>query len=273
MGWYEDHIDDKRDEHGDITPPWAKYPTFERYTLGWRMGSGEDWLGYVSLFLEQLGPAAEARRRYLRRHPPAPHTWANWVLKVLGEDGDDDGRIPQSTLDRLEQEGLIAADAALTTYLAQQTEPRWPWTWVETPTEAMRYWTRELAFFSRARQRANPPSPPTSGIPAPWAKFAELVANGGAPSPSLDAGLDAMAQFLAVGWPPAPWALDVPHSSFEDSYDDDMGYADAFRLWLMSTFDDRPTSRAYLATQPAVPEDWQPWLRAELALPGSSPLS
>ena len=112
MGWHEDHIDEKRDEHGDIVPPWAKFPTLERYTLGWRMGNGEDWLGYVHVFLQQLGTDPDTRRAYLQRHPPAPHTWADWVLSVLGENEDDDGRISQRTIDRLEQEGLIAADYA-----------------------------------------------------------------------------------------------------------------------------------------------------------------
>jgi len=35
-----------------------------------------------------------------------------------------------------------------------------------------------------------------------------------------------------------------------------MGYVDAFRLWLMSAFDDRPHLERYLDAHEA-PEDWR----------------
>jgi uncharacterized damage-inducible protein DinB len=28
------------DANGDLAPPWAKFPNYERGTIGWRMGSG-----------------------------------------------------------------------------------------------------------------------------------------------------------------------------------------------------------------------------------------
>jgi hypothetical protein len=43
-----------------------------------------------------------------------------------------------------------------------------------------------------------------------------------------------------------------------------MGYTDAYRLWLMSAFDDRQTFTAYARSQPAAPADWQAWLDVEL---------
>src|SRR5690606_25733592 len=86
-----EHLDD----HGDLAPPWARFPTYERHTLGWRMGAGEDWLGLWHVFLERLEPAFEVRLAYLRRHPAAPVSWASSVYGVLypearGEDDDDD---------------------------------------------------------------------------------------------------------------------------------------------------------------------------------------
>jgi hypothetical protein len=60
------------DRNGDLAPPWEQFPEYERHTIGWRMGTGEDWLGMWHVFLEQLDPAPDARLAYLRRHPPAP---------------------------------------------------------------------------------------------------------------------------------------------------------------------------------------------------------
>ncbi len=71
---------------GDLVPPWAKYPTYERYTIGWRMGGGESWLGYWHLFREALPRDEATRLAYLRRHPPAPICWADHVWHTLYPD-------------------------------------------------------------------------------------------------------------------------------------------------------------------------------------------
>ncbi len=38
-------------KEGKIKPPWIEYPDYEPYCLGWRMGSGEDyiddWYGFI----------------------------------------------------------------------------------------------------------------------------------------------------------------------------------------------------------------------------------
>jgi Arm DNA-binding domain len=53
--------------------------------------------------------------------------------------------------------------------------------------------------------------------------------------------------------------------AFADSFEDDMGYVDAFRLWGMSVFDDQPHLRRYLgATQ--MPESWQEWISSQFPL-------
>jgi hypothetical protein len=94
------------------------------------------------------------------------------------------------------------------------------------------------------------------------------VLRGAAPEPDLRNGLIALASFLARGWPPAPWACGLELSSFEDTIEDDMGYADAVSLWLGSAFDDRPTLTRYLATQAVPPEPWREWLNEHVFLPG-----
>jgi hypothetical protein len=128
----------------DLAPPWARFPTYERYTIGWRMGAGEDYLVRWWAFVTTL-PADEASRRaYLRRHPPAPFTWAERVAQVLrpraaddGDgDGDDDGSDVEAAHARriaLAADGLIAEDVAYRTWRATQAELAWPWAWVDTP--------------------------------------------------------------------------------------------------------------------------------------------
>lgn len=235
------------------------------------MGYGEDWLGYLHVFLDRLGPERETREAWLRRHPPAPHTWANWIAQLFGL--TDDSTIDEDTVAEFAAAGLIAPDAAYETWAARTPAEQAPWDWSETPALAARYSTREFAFWSR---RANPPSPTARAAPAEvpraWRSFFARHLDGASESEGLDQGLDrdldrgldALAQFLATGQPPAPWALGLPVSSFTDSFADDIGYTDAYRLWLMSAFDDRQTFAAYARTQPAAPADWQAWLDAEL---------
>ena len=36
QNFYRDRLAGELDAHGDLVPPWAKFPTYERYTIGWR---------------------------------------------------------------------------------------------------------------------------------------------------------------------------------------------------------------------------------------------
>src|SRR4051812_2758706 len=81
--FYRARLPEHLDGNGDLAPPWERFPTYTRYTIGWRMGTGEDWLSLWHAFLEALGPAFGARLASRRRHPPAPFTWADWVHSVL----------------------------------------------------------------------------------------------------------------------------------------------------------------------------------------------
>jgi hypothetical protein len=274
------------DANGDLAPPWERFPHYEHYSIGWRMGTGEDWLGLWHVFLERLGPSFEARLAYLRRHPAAPISWASSVHRVLhppapdddDDDDDDDGaddtdeadereaRAEQERRAALLQQGLIASDVAFATWLRQQEGVRWPWTYADTPEAAARYWTRDLAFWSRqiASLRSAPGWTPPP-VPDAWQPCAAPLATGTTGALELERGLLSLARVLAAGHVTPPWQLGLTPDDFADSFADDMGYVDAFRLWGMSVFDDREHLRRYLdATQ--VPERWEGWIAEQWSL-------
>jgi hypothetical protein len=63
----------------ELPAPWEKYPTYPRYCIGWRMGSGEsfwedwhDWFGSLS---------PEQRTAYRERHPEISQ-WAGFYEGV-----------------------------------------------------------------------------------------------------------------------------------------------------------------------------------------------
>ena len=37
-----------------MPPPWLAYPEIERYSIGWRMGYGEDYIGRFFSWLEDI---------------------------------------------------------------------------------------------------------------------------------------------------------------------------------------------------------------------------
>ena len=63
---------------------------------------------------------------------------------------------------------------------------------------------------------------------------------------------------LAAGWVTPPWELGLTLDDFTDSFEEDMGFVEAFRLWGMSSFDDREQLHRYLAKTNAPPA-WPPW--------------
>ncbi|WP_437766270.1 hypothetical protein WMF27_25470 [Sorangium sp. So ce281] len=286
MDWKEScrsRLREHVDQHGDIAPPWERFPDYERYTIGWRMGSGEDWLGMWSVFLEQLAPDRETRIAYLRRHPPAPITWAEAVHKVLhptderaeDEDGDeeeedgDEEEDPIAAASRrsaLLEQGLIAVDVSFSIWLSQQDGVRWPWESYETPEKAARYNTREFWFWSRQvaeLRRGDGWLPPA--VPEGWRACATALASGDADPIEPRDGLLSLARLLCAGDVKAPWQLGLELADFADSFEDDMGYVDAFRLWGMSAFDDAHQLRRYLeATR--VPPGWEAWIAEQFPL-------
>lgn len=66
-----------------LPPPWLAYPEIERYSIGWRMGFGEDYIGKFWDWYDALAP--EGREEY-RSLFPEPTTWRGWWQ---GEDTGD----------------------------------------------------------------------------------------------------------------------------------------------------------------------------------------
>ena len=58
-----------------MPPPWLAFPDIERYSIGWRMGSGEDYIYRFGDWLDTLSP--EERKEY-RSLFPEPITWKGW---------------------------------------------------------------------------------------------------------------------------------------------------------------------------------------------------
>ncbi len=92
------------EQGGEMEPPWSRLPWIQRWSIGWRMGIGEDYgVMWTNFSDEKLHGLTEALA-YLRRHPKAPRTWADWVARWLSdverraeleaeadEDGDEEG--------------------------------------------------------------------------------------------------------------------------------------------------------------------------------------
>lgn len=58
-----------------MPPPWLAFPEIERYSIGWRMGYGEDYIYRFGDWLDTLSP--EERKEY-RSLFPEPITWKGW---------------------------------------------------------------------------------------------------------------------------------------------------------------------------------------------------
>jgi hypothetical protein len=258
------------DARGDLAPPWERFPTYERHTIGWRMGAGEDWMMLWSVFLEELPADRASRVAYLKRHAPAPASWADTIHHVLhptAQRGEDDPTLASERRRALLDEGLIASDVAFATWLGQQTEMHWPWERDgAAPEQAARYRTRELWFWSRRvvelRKGRGWASPK---VPSTWRSCAHALERGEPGAVDLRKGLITLARMLCAGEVKAPWQVGLAPSDFADSFEIDMGYVDAFRLWAMSAFDDAEQVRRYLeATR--VPADWSAWVAKHLSV-------
>lgn len=271
------HLPEHLDERGDLAPPWEQFPEYERHTIGWRMGSGESWLGYFSVFLEQLGTDFDTRLAYLKRHARAPFTWSGTVYWLLHPDApdeddedDDDGELERQRVRErrkwlLERE-LIVSDVAYSTWRAKQKTIVWPWEFADTPVVATRHWTRDMWFWSRhvaeARAKGNIPE---FNAPEEWLCCADAIRYGATGPIVPDEGLLSLARCFASGNVIAPWQAGLTMADFKDSFDDDMGYVDAFRLWGMSAFDDVPMIERY-AEATRMPREWGEWMAEQFPL-------
>ena len=257
-------------QHDEMVPPWEEFPTYERYTIGWRMGVGEDYRYKWYAFIEELPNDYDSRLDYLKRHRPAPLNWGDEFLAVLYPDTESDqqyGCSQAETLKLLEL-GLVAYDAAYRTWLAKQTNIVWPWLLPgsETPESATRYRTREFWFFSRQLDavRGDAEVEPDK-LPRAWKAVEPQLLTGrlGEVDPTM--GLLTLAQMLCAGAVQPPWTLGLSPNDFQDSFEMNMGYVDAFRLWMMCAFDDDKLLREMLK-RTGIPSDWMEWVDQQAKL-------
>lgn len=258
------------DQRTDMLPPWEQFPTFERFSIGWRMGPGEDYLHTWNAFIDDLPKEYHARLNYLKRHRPAPLNWCRTVLTVLIGETDSEQQFDCSRAEslRLLDLGLIERDAAYQTWLTRQTGIVWPWTWPVsgTPELAARYRTRELWFFSRQLSTMRRSGPiELEGIPDGWRRCETELVTGRLGDLDLDQGLLALAQMLCAGSIKPPWNFTLTLEDFSGSYAVDMKYTDAFRLWIMSAFDDDLLLQKMLNSTQA-PRKWVKWVYQQAGL-------
>ena len=67
-----------------MPPPWLAHREIERYSIGWRMGYGED---YIDRFGDCLGTLSPKERAEYRVLFPEPVTWKGWW------DDEDSGEV------------------------------------------------------------------------------------------------------------------------------------------------------------------------------------
>ena len=48
-----------------MPPPWLAFPEIERYSIGWRMGYGEDYIDWFGHWLDTLSPEEQTEYRSL----------------------------------------------------------------------------------------------------------------------------------------------------------------------------------------------------------------
>lgn len=274
--YYQEHLAEHLDTQGDLAPPWEKFPHYERHTIGWRMGTGESWLMFFNVFLDKLPKDYETRLAFLRRHAKAPYTWSDWVHDTLYPDGskdditadDFDGddidqfeqRRKESRCTELVDLGLVGTDVAYFNWRNKQTSLQWPWEDSETPADAARYNTRELWYWSRwVDELRTQGGLPAFDAPAEWREIVEIIRTGKTVDIVPKEGLVSLARCLAAGNVIAPWQIGLSPNDFDDSFEMDMGYVDAFRLWGMSIFDDPPMIDRY-AKSTQMPGNWRTWI-------------
>lgn len=252
------------DESAEMVPPWEAFPTYERLTIGWRMGDGEEYRCKWDKFINQLPADYDTGFGYLKRHRPAPLTWGDVVFQVLYPEAEPEQELGCSPaeIERLLSLGLVEHDAAYNTWLKVQSTIVWPWTlWVgSTPQDAARYCTREFWFCSRqlAATRGQP-GLKYPEVPTAWQSVEAQILSGCVGDVDPSQGLTTLAKMLCAGQVQPPWEFGMSPADFANTFEMNMGYADAFRLWIISGFDDDKLLREMLQPR-GIPSEWTEWI-------------
>ncbi len=272
------------DVHGDLAPPWARYPEIPNGSIGWRMGGGEGWLMMWWQWLARLPTDRAVRLAYLRRHPPAPRSWTRSAMSVIDPDFEDDfedegddevadalDERRRSLRSELEQAGVLVDDAAIGAWLLRNDPPRAPWVGEGSVAGAVRYGARALNFFVRwavARRAEGRLASWLEAVPPPprgWRAVHDALASGRAPAALPRDAREQLAILLAAqGDPPPPWTRGEPPAAIEQQFEEDTTYAGAWSEWATDSFDDASSWTAYLGRCVAAPPEWDQVIRAEL---------
>lgn len=94
MDEFEEHyradLQKELQEHDPPRPPWVRYPDIPRFSIGWRMGAGEEYGCVLRLWKE--GRSRDELLDYLRRFAPIPVSWGTWAAGfVEGADNVNSG--------------------------------------------------------------------------------------------------------------------------------------------------------------------------------------
>ncbi|HTL32611.1 MAG TPA: GNAT family N-acetyltransferase [Kofleriaceae bacterium] len=140
--------------HGTFVPPWVKYPNIPRYSIGWRMGSGEWYQWMFGTWWEQLD---ETARTEYRSHWTPPPQWANYFSE---DEGAQDALIARGIADEVAAHGTLRPP-----WIKHPEMPHGAEAWNTTgPSEwyltLWSTWWDTLDEPARAAYRAEWPAPP-----------------------------------------------------------------------------------------------------------------
>lgn len=63
----------------EMQPPWLEFPDYGRFSLGWRMGGGEDFMRAFASFYSALTSAGKLA--YAEAHPE-PGEWSGYYSQL-----------------------------------------------------------------------------------------------------------------------------------------------------------------------------------------------
>ena len=96
-------------------------------------------------------------------------------------------------------------------------------------------------------------------MPGSWKNVETQLLTGNIGDIDQTQGLLTLAQMFCAGSIKPPWTLGLSPDDFTDSLEMDIGYSDAFRLWMISAFDDDILLREIL-NKTKIPSEWVDWV-------------
>lgn len=255
-----------QEQEPELAPPWIAYPGYTRYTIGWRMGSGEDHLWKWWQMLREFPTDYATRVAYLARYRPAPRVWADTVAQVLEIEDETSFGVRREILENLLEQDLVRDDVAFGTWCEEVLGTPTGWIARSTPSSVARYSSRDLSFLCRHLHalRGMPEQRAELDRVLPddedWRAFRALLER--APDdhdfdlpPFEDGGMRLAMELASFGWPTPPWEYGLEPTS-DDHDDAPEDYAYLWDIWVTSAIDDTPTFRSYLSRYKPHPPEW-----------------